>query len=90
MLGILHLIIYNLIYRTVAAIAGDDFVVFATETRLAAGYQILSRNVPKIHKLTDLCYIGAGGCYTDIQHLQKLLDAKIDLYVIQINFLIQF
>ena len=39
---------------TILAIAGDDFALVASDTRLSCGFQIHSRNFPKIYKLLAL------------------------------------
>lgn len=36
---------------TILAIAGDDFSVIATDTRLSEGFQIYSRDIPKTYQL---------------------------------------
>lgn len=38
-------------HRTVLAIAGEDFAVIASDTRLSQGYSILSRDTPRINEL---------------------------------------
>lgn len=37
--------------RTVLAIAGEDFCIVASDTRLSEGYSIHSRDSPKCYKL---------------------------------------
>lgn len=36
---------------TILAIAGEDFSVLASDTRLSEGYQIYTRDSPKAYKL---------------------------------------
>ena len=38
-------------FRTVLAIAGEDFSVIASDTRLSEGFQIYTRDLPKTYQL---------------------------------------
>ena len=70
---------------SVVAIAGDDFVVIASDTRLSGrgwvdiiieqnlvvhniilSYAILSRDQPKLHRMSDKTVLGSTGCWCDI------------------------
>ena len=66
-----------IVYRTIVAIAGKDYVVLGGDTRLTQGYEILSRNVSRVHVLTQKCVLGSGGCWTDMVTLNRLLDLDI-------------
>merc|ERR1712212_440442 len=58
---------------TVLAVAGEDFAIVASDTRLSEGYSIHSRDSPKCYKLTDT--YKAGGSASAM--LQPLLDNQI-------------
>lgn len=62
------------------AIAGKDFVTVAADTRISAGYSIISRDYSKTTKLTEKCVITSSGMVADIETLHKLLITKVRIY----------
>ncbi|KAM3856593.1 proteasome subunit beta type-1 [Vipera latastei] len=65
---------------TILAIAGEDFVVVASDTRLSEDYAIHSRDSPKCYKLTDTTVIGCSGFHGDCLTLTKILEARLKMY----------
>ncbi|XP_033110407.1 proteasome subunit beta type-1-B-like [Anneissia japonica] len=65
---------------TVLAIAGEDFAIVASDTRLSEGFSIHSRNQPKTYKLTDTTVLGCAGFHGDCLTLNKVLASRLKSY----------
>ena len=65
---------------TVLAIAGEDFSVIASDTRLSQGFSIHSRESPKNYKLTDNTVLGCAGFHGDCLALTKYINARLQMY----------
>ena len=63
--------------RTVVAVAGEDFSVIASDTRLSEGFSIHSRDQSKSYQLTKTTVLGACGFHGDVLTLTKLLKARL-------------
>lgn len=70
---------------TVVAVAGKDYAIIASETRLSSGYQILTRHQSKLFKLTPKCVLGSTGCWADALAFAKLLELKVRNYFFDHN-----
>jgi len=66
---------------SVVAIAGEDYAVIASDTRLSGhGYAILSREQPKLFKLSNTTVLGTTGCWCDILTFCKVAEMRIKTY----------
>ncbi|XP_028518345.1 proteasome subunit beta type-1-A [Exaiptasia diaphana] len=65
---------------TVLAISGEDFAVIASDTRLSQGFQIHTRDSPKLYKLTKSTVLGCSGFHGDCLTLTKHIDARLQMY----------
>lgn len=65
---------------TTVAVAGKDFVVVASDTRLSEGYSIYTREQSKIFNLTDNTVLLSTGCWCDVITFVKVLQARIKFY----------
>lgn len=65
---------------TVVGVSGDDFCVIAGDTRMSYGYSIGSREVPKLHQLTDHCVLATAGMQAEAVQLRKVLDTRCAWY----------
>jgi len=72
---------YNDNGGSTVAIAGENYAIVASDTRLTdGGYGILSRNVPKLFNLTDHIVLGATGCWADVLTLTRLIGARTKMF----------
>ncbi|CAH1391660.1 unnamed protein product [Nezara viridula] len=65
---------------SVVAVAGDDFAIIASDTRLSTGFQIYTRNQSKLFKLSDKTILGSTGCWCDVLSLTRLVQTRIKMY----------
>ncbi|GBG61504.1 hypothetical protein CBR_g21847 [Chara braunii] len=70
---------------TCVAIAGEDYCVIAADTRLSTGFSILTRDASKIVQLSEKSVLGTSGFQADMKTLQKMLNAKNQVYRHQHN-----
>ena len=54
------MMIYSL--RTILAVAGEDFAVIASDTRLSEGFQIYTRDSPKTYKMYGISIMSSYNC----------------------------
>ena len=72
---------YNDNGGSTVAIAGENFAIVASDTRLTdGGYGILSRSQPKLFNLTDNICLGATGCWADVLTLTRLIGTRIKMF----------
>lgn len=65
---------------TSVAIAGPDFCVVASDTRLGTGYSIYTREQSKLFRLTNKTVLASSGCWCDTLSLTRLLEARLTMY----------
>nr|QBH72815.1 proteasome subunit beta type [Orthoderella ornata] len=65
---------------SVVAIAGEDYVVLASDTRLSNGFSIYTREQPKLFHLSDTTVLGCTGCWCDTLTLARVLECRMLLY----------
>ncbi|XP_064457450.1 proteasome subunit beta type-1-like [Ornithodoros turicata] len=70
---------------SLVAVAGSDFVVIASDSRLSTGYSIYTREQSKLFKLSDKCVLGSGGCWCDVLTFTRFLEARMKMYLHEHN-----
>lgn len=71
---------YSHNHGSVVAIAGKDFVVIASDTRLSSGYTILTRDQSKLFPLSSTAVLGSTGCWCDVLTFAKVVEARKKIY----------
>lgn len=67
------------------AIAGKDYAIIASETRLSTGYSIYTRDQPKMFQLTSKAVLGSTGCWCDALTFAKVIEARTKNYLYEHN-----
>jgi len=65
---------------TILAIAGSDFCVVASDTRLSEGFSIHSRDLPKTVCLSNNTVLASCGFHGDVLTLTSVLEARQKMY----------
>src|SRR5438270_744129 len=65
---------------TTVALAGQDYALIASDTRLSAGFSIYTRDQPKLFELTKTSVLATSGCWCDILTFVKVIRARIKMY----------
>ncbi|CAK8694989.1 proteasome subunit beta type-1-like [Clavelina lepadiformis] len=64
----------------ILAVAGEDFAIVASDTRLSQGFMIHSRDHPKAVQLSSSTVLAQSGFEGDITTLKKHVKIRIDMY----------
>lgn len=70
---------------TIVAIAGKDYAIIASETRLSSGFQIYTREQPKLFQLTSKTILGSTGCWCDALTFAKVIESRVKNYLYEHN-----
>lgn len=65
------------------AVAGEDYVVCAADTRMSTGYSVLTRDYKKIDQMSPKCVMASAGFMADAVTLKKTLKARSTTYEFQ-------
>jgi 20S proteasome subunit beta 6 len=68
---------------TVLAVAGENYVICASDSRMSSGYNILTRNYEKVDHMSPKVLMASAGFAADAQTLKKTLRARCKQYEFQ-------
>lgn len=65
---------------SIISVAGKDYAVIASDTRLSEGYSILSRVQPHLYQVQPNCVVGCVGFHGDCLTFTKTLEIRLRMY----------
>lgn len=71
---------YEMNGGSLISVAGENYAIIASDTRLSEGYSILSRNSPHLYQLQPNCVIGCVGFHGDCLTFTKSLEIRLRMY----------
>jgi 20S proteasome subunit beta 6 len=72
--------LFLIVFRSIVAIAGDNFAVIGADTRLSAGYNIFTREHSKLRTLTSKAVLASCGNWADSDTLTSFLETRVKQY----------
>ncbi|RNA26985.1 proteasome subunit beta type-1 [Brachionus plicatilis] len=76
---------YEMNGGTIVGVAGEDFAVVASDTRLSEGYSILSRDNPHLYQVLPKTVMGSVGFHGDCITFNKTLQIRLRMYEYENN-----
>ncbi|KAK4886060.1 hypothetical protein RN001_002331 [Aquatica leii] len=70
---------------TVVAIAGSDYAIIGSDSRLSEGRSVATRYANKLFELSDLTVFGCSGCWCDVLTFTRIITARMRMYKHQNN-----
>ena len=61
-------------------LAGPGYALIAADTRLSSGYEIMTRDAPKLFHLNEKVILGMAGCRCDVLSFCRLLQVRQKIY----------
>lgn len=71
---------YEMNGGSLIAVAGEDFAIVASDTRLSEGYSILSRDTQHVYQVQPGCLVGCVGFRGDVLTFSKTLESRLRMY----------
>lgn len=65
---------------SIISVAGEDYAIVASDTRLSEGYSILSRAQPHLYQMQSNCVVGCVGFHGDCLTFTKTLEIRLKMY----------
>ena len=76
---------YEMNGGSVVSVAGEDYVVIASDTRLSEGFSILSRESPHLYQVLPHCVVGCVGFHGDCLTFTKAITSRLKMYEYEHN-----
>jgi len=71
---------YEMNGGSLISVAGENFAVIASDTRLSEGYSILTRNSPHLYQQQSNCVVGCVGFHGDCLTFTRTLETRLKMY----------
>ncbi|KAF5289903.1 hypothetical protein FQR65_LT11714 [Abscondita terminalis] len=70
---------------TIVAIAGEDYAIIGSDTRLSSDHIVITTHANKLFELSNKSVLGCTGCWCDVLTFTRIVNSRICLYKHQNN-----